>query len=167
VLNHSTNHPVRNSAGPAWKTCSMSAKVSRSKTDEIGPIVSMYRRMKATSHRRGARCQVRSTRSDGIATCAVSYRKLLMRSCRGSIGRKGRNSDANAMLSMLPKFELVAMRMYFMMLPKLRRPLHHAVVQHVQRLLEQDDVGRVAGHVHRGVHRDADVGGAQGRRVVD
>ena len=45
-------------------------------------------------------------------------------------------------------------------------PSDHPVVEHVQPLLEQDDVGRVAGHVHRGVHRDADVGacGARARR---
>src|SRR5262249_34155382 len=38
------------------------------------------------------------------------------------MGRKGRSTEAAAMLSMLPKFELVPMRTYFMMLPKLRRP---------------------------------------------
>ena len=47
---------------------------------------------------------------------------LFSRICVGSIGRNGRNGDAPAMLSMLPKFELVPIMMYFMMLPKVRRP---------------------------------------------
>src|ERR1017187_6497036 len=38
------------------------------------------------------------------------------------MGRNGRKSDAAAMLNILPKFELVLMMMYFMMLAKQRRP---------------------------------------------
>ena len=39
-----------------------------------------------------------------------------------SIGRNGRNSDAAAIDSMLPKFELDPMRTYFRMLANVRRP---------------------------------------------
>ncbi len=46
----------------------------------------------------------------------------MSRICDGSIGRKGRNSVAPAMLNMLPKFELVPIMMYFMILTKVRRP---------------------------------------------
>ena len=45
--------------------------------------------------------------------------------------------------------------------------LHHAFVQHHQALLQQDDVGRLLGDVHGRIHRDAQVGRAQRRRVVD
>ena len=45
--------------------------------------------------------------------------------------------------------------------------LGDAVGQHVEVLLEQDDVGGVLGDVGRRVDRDADVGGVQGQRVVD
>ena len=38
------------------------------------------------------------------------------------MGRKGRKSAAPAMLNMLPKFELVPIMTYFMMLPNVRRP---------------------------------------------
>jgi hypothetical protein len=41
VASDSTNQPVRKSGSPAWKTPSMMAKVARSKTEEMGPIVSM------------------------------------------------------------------------------------------------------------------------------
>jgi hypothetical protein len=47
---------------------------------------------------------------------------LFSRIWLGSIGRKGRKSDAAAILNMFPKFELVPMMMYFMMLAKERRP---------------------------------------------
>ncbi len=55
---------------------------------------------------------------------------LLSRICVGSIGRKGRNSDAPAMLNMLPKLELVPIMMYFMMLANVRRPSTHALVEY-------------------------------------
>ncbi len=63
------------------------------------------------------------------------------------------------MLSMLPKFELVPMSTYFMMLPKLRRPSMTPSCRTLRPLFEQDDVGRVARHVDGVVDRDADVGG--------
>ena len=41
------------------------------------------------------------------------------------------------------------------------------VREHVEVLLQQDDVGGVLGDIGRRVHRDADVGRVQGQRVVD
>jgi hypothetical protein len=41
---------------------------------------------------------------------------LLSRICTGVSGRNGRNSDASAMVSMLPKFELVHADIYLRML---------------------------------------------------
>ena len=41
-----------------------------------------------------------------------------------SIGRKGRKSEATAIESMLPKFELALMRTYLRMLAKVRLPPH-------------------------------------------
>ena len=46
-------------------------------------------------------------------------------------------------------------------------PFQDPFLQHQQALFQQDDVGRLLGDVDRRVHRDAHVGGAQGRRVVD
>ena len=46
-------------------------------------------------------------------------------------------------------------------------PLEHAVAEHRQALLEQDDVGRFLGDVDGAVHGDADVGGLEGGTVVD
>ena len=45
--------------------------------------------------------------------------------------------------------------------------LEHAAVEHAQVLVEQDEVGGFARHVHGAVHREPDVGGVQRRRVVD
>ena len=54
-----------------------------------------------------------------------------------------------------------------MVLAKMRRPSATPVGQHAEVLLQQHHVGGVLGDVGGGVHRDADVGGVQGQRVVD
>ena len=71
------------------------------------------------------------------------------------------------MLNMLPKLALVAMKTYFSVLAKVARPSRTPSHQDAEVLLQQDDVGRLLGDVHRRVDRDADVGGVQGRGVVD
>ena len=63
-----------------------------------------------------------STRSLAMVISGRSVRKLINRICLGSIGRKGRNSEAPAMLNMLPKLALVAMNTYFSVLAKVLRP---------------------------------------------
>ena len=65
---------------------------------------------------------------------------------------------------MLPKFELAPMRTYLRMFAKTLRPSTTPVLEDEQALLEQDDVRRLLGDVHGGVHRDPDVGDAQRRR---
>ena len=71
------------------------------------------------------------------------------------------------MLNMLPKLALVAMKTYFRVLAKVMRPSCTPCTRTSRSLLQQDDVGRLLGHVHGAVHRDAHVGGMQGRGVVD
>ncbi len=68
---------------------------------------------------------------------------------------------------MLPKFDEVAIRTYLRVFAKMRRPSITPVGEHAEVLVEQHDVGRVLGHVGRGVDRDADIGGVQGDGVVD
>ena len=43
----------------------------------------------------------------------------------------------------------------------------HAFLQHHQALFQQDDIGRFLGDIHGVIDGDADIGGAQGRGVVD
>ena len=68
---------------------------------------------------------------------------------------------------MLPKLALIVVRMYLSVLAKVMRPSSMPSSQDAQVLLQQHKVGGVLGHVHGRVHRDAHVGGVQGRRVVD
>ena len=68
---------------------------------------------------------------------------------------------------MLPKFELVPMQIYFRVLAKVRRPSRRLAASTPRSCAEQDDVGRLAGHVGRAVDRDPDVGRVQAGRVVD
>ena len=72
VARDSTNQPERNSAGPAWKTHSMTAKVTKSKSELSGPKKSMKRRMKPMSQCDGRRAAPASTLSVGMASWLVS-----------------------------------------------------------------------------------------------
>ncbi len=52
--------------------------------------------------------------------------------------------------------------MYLSMLAKVRRP-SITLLQHHQALLQQNDIRRLAGDIHRAVDRDADIRRAQRR----
>ena len=90
----------------------------------------------------------------------------MSRICDGSIGRNDRNSDAPAALNMLPKLLDVPISTYLIVFAKIAPPLDDAVREHVEVLLEQDDVGGVLRDVRGRVDRDADVGSVQRHRVV-
>ena len=83
------------------------------------------------------------------------------------MGRNGRSSAAPAMLSMLPKLELVPMRMYLSVLAKVRRPSRTPCGDGGQARLQEDDVGRRPRHVGGVVDADAHVRDVERRRVVD
>ena len=74
---------------------------------------------------------------------------------------------ATSTLNTLPKLELAAILMYLMILPNVRAALDHTFFQHQQTFFQQNDIRRLLGDIHGGIDRDADVGVAQGRRVVD
>ena len=57
------------------------------------------------------------------------------------------------MLNMLPKLELVPIMMYFMMLPKVRRPSSTPSCSDLQIVIQQDHVGRFLGDIDRRVNR--------------
>src|SRR6478672_5844785 len=122
VARDSTNQPVRNSTGPACSTPSIKPKVRKSNSELIGPNVSMNLRMKAMFQCDGACSWSASTRSAGIASCELSYSRLLSRIWLGSIGRKVSTADAAAALNMLPKLLDVPISTYLMVLAKMRRP---------------------------------------------
>ena len=119
------------------------------------------------SQRRGRSTCSRSTLSVAIVIEGTSDRKLLSRICFGSSGRNGRKSDAPAMLTMLPKFALVVMKTYLSVLAKVCRPSRTPCASDAQVPLQQDDVGRLLGDVHRALHRDAHVRRVERGRVVD
>src|ERR1017187_10931496 len=77
----------------------------------------MKRRSFPISHLRGLVNQSASTWSVGMVVCEKSYRRLLVSTWIGRMGRKGRNALAPTTLNMLPKFELAAILMYLTMLP--------------------------------------------------
>src|ERR1039458_7286603 len=82
----------------------------------------MKRRIFPISHLRGLVSHSASTWSVGMVVCEKSYRRLLVSTWIGSMGRNGRNALAPTTLNMLPKLELAAILMYLMMLPNTRRP---------------------------------------------
>ena len=72
VASDSTNHPERNSAGPAANGPSMIAKVRKSKIELMGPKISMNCRMNPMSQWEGRASSSGSTRSVGIVIWLVS-----------------------------------------------------------------------------------------------
>ena len=70
-------------------------------------------------------------------------------------------------LNILPKPELAPILMYFVMFPENPTALQHAITEHCQALLEQDDVSRFLGDVDGAIHRDADVCCLECRTVID
>ena len=68
---------------------------------------------------------------------------------------------------MFPKFDEVAHQHVLDRVGEDAPPLDDSLGEDAEILLEQDDVGRVLGHVGCGVDGDTDVGVVQGDRVVD
>ena len=149
VRTDSRNHPVRNvllpgaqheqehAEGQIVKDRTHQAKGDHKAADE------------AMSQRRGRSTISRSTLSPAMAIAGKSVRKLVSRICMGSMGRKGKKSEAPAMLNMLPKLALVVMRTYLSVLAKVVRPSSMPLAQHAQVVLQQHKVGGLLGHVHR------------------
>src|SRR5262245_16578473 len=67
---------------------------------------------------------------------------------------------------MLPKFELAPILMYLMMLPKVRRP-SITPSSRISRLFSSRMMSADSLAMSTRIHRDADVGLAQGGRVID
>ena len=97
----------------------------------------------------------------------MSDRKLFSRIWPAMSGRNGRNSEATAMLTMLPRLALVVVRMYLSVFANVLRPSSMPRRMTSRLALEQHEVRRFARHVHGLLHRQAGVGGVHRRRVVD
>lgn len=96
--------------------------VRKSKMELMGPKKSMKFLMYVISSFLGFWMYSWSTLSVGMVTSEISYSMLLRSICVGSIGTKGKNKDAPAALNMFPKFELIPMRTYFIVFPKVFLP---------------------------------------------
>ena len=168
VSNDSTNQPVRNPADPGVKPSRSDANVrhveggaeqtelEHEASDEAHvPTPGMVDELPCRHYR------------PAMPKAGMSERKLFSRICPASSGRNGRKRDAMAMLTMLPRFALVVVRMYLSVLAKVRLPSFDSSTNHVEVPLEQDEVGRLACDLDRGVDRDTRVGRMHGRRVID
>ena len=140
---------------------------ARSKTELSTPNSSMKRPMNRMSQRRGRSTSSGSTLSSARPMAGMSERKLLSRIWPAGSGRNGRNSEATAMLTMLPRLALVVVRMYLSVLAKVLRPFLDAAADHVEVALEQHEVGGLARDVDGLLDRQAGVGRVHRRRVVD
>ena len=83
------------------------------------------------------------------------------------MGRNGRNSDAAGHAEHVAEIGAGAHHDVFHDVAEGAPAFQHPGVQHVQILFQQDHVGRVLGHVHGAVDRDADIRGMQRGRIVD
>jgi hypothetical protein len=72
VARDSTNQPLRNSLWLAWRSCSITKKVRKSKIELTGPNTLMNLRTKPISQAAGRASTSGSTRSVGMASCPAS-----------------------------------------------------------------------------------------------
>src|SRR5476649_1249327 len=117
----SRNQPVRNWS---WFACRMkrsAPNVRKSNAELTRPKVIMNLRMATMSQRRGWSTISASTSSVAMVISGKSVIRLVSRIWAGNNGRYGRKSDAAAMLNMLPKLALVAMKTYLSVLANVIR----------------------------------------------
>jgi len=86
------------------------------------PNAIMNRWMNLISQRCGLSTEMESTRSVAMVISGKSVNRLVSKICFGNRGRNGRNKEAPAILNILPKLALVAMKIYFMVLANVFLP---------------------------------------------
>jgi len=84
------------------------------------------------SHRLGVITISTSVRSVAMVISGKSVIRFVNRICLGSRGRKDRNREAPAMLTMFPKLALVAIKTYFIVLASVSPPLMDTLHEHLR-----------------------------------
>ena len=122
VSSDSTNHAVRKTLGASSMIHSSRPNKARSKITLISPKKIIALRIMESSKRCGANAHAGSTVSPESAADGISDRKLFNKIWDGSNGRNGSTREINPILTMFPKFALVVLKTYFMVLAKVLRP---------------------------------------------
>ena len=133
----------------------------------MGPIKTINRWIKPMSQFCGFFTISSSTWSVGMPVCEMSYSRLLSKHL---YGRHGQERQEIAAAHHAEHVAEIRARAHFDVFDDIRENLasfHDAFFQHEQAPLEQDDVGRFLGDIHRGIHGNAHVGGLERRGVVD
>ena len=127
----------------------------------------MKRPMKRMFQRSGPRDQLRIHAVVGDADRRHIGQQIVQQDLAGQQRRNGRNSDAAAMLIMLPRFALIVVSTYFSVFAKVLRP--SSMPRRMTSRLRSSSTKsrRLAGHVDRLLDREAGVGRVHGGRVVD
>ena len=94
----------------------------KSNTELTAPNSTMKRPMKRMFQRCGRSINSGSTASSAMPIAGTSDNRLFRRIWPASSGRNGRNSEAAAMLIMLPRFALIVVSTYFSVFAKVLRP---------------------------------------------
>ena len=168
VASDSTNQPERNSAAPAWKTHSMTPKVSEVEhraeraeedhepADEADVPV-----------RRAAQLLLVDVVGRDRQLAGVVEQVVEQDLARAASAGTDRNSDAPAAENMLPKLLEVPISTYLMVLAKIRRPSATPSASTSRSFSSRITSAASLATSVAGVDGDADVGGVQGEGVVD
>ena len=166
MASDSTNQPVRNSGAWACRIQSITANVRKSNTERERPEEDHEAANEAEVPRRGPRQHLLVDVVGGDRHLASVVEQVveqdLRREHRQELQERRRGRGAEH----VPE---VRRRRHQHVLDRVREdatPLDHAVGEHAEILVEQDDVGGVLGDVGARVDRDADVGVVQRDRVV-
>ena len=161
------NHEVWNVASPAWKTQSRTPKVSRSKTELIRPKTIMKRWMSLMFQRCGLETRSGSTLSLEIAMRGQVRQEVVEQDLLGRKRQERQERRRQRHADHVAEVGAGGDRDVFQRVGEGAPAVLDALAQHVQIAAEQDDVGAFAGDIDGFGDRDADIGGMQGRRIVD
>ena len=161
------NQPVWNARSLTPSTRSSSPKVTKSKSDEIGPKMSMNRWIAWTSQRAGTAPTVRI---DGVGRDRRLRRvvdEVVEQDLAGRHRQEGQQQRRPGHAQHVAEVGAGPHPDVLEGVGERAPAFDHAPADRREARLEQDDVGRRARHVGRVVHADPHVRRVQRRRVVD
>ncbi len=167
VNSDTTNQAVWKVTESALNTRSSTTKVTRSNAVLASPNTIMKKRTSRMSQRCAVSVSARSTLSVEMVTAGKSDRKLLSRICFGSIGRNGSASVASAIDDHVAEIGAGGDADIFQRVGEGAPAVLDAGAERIEVAPQQNDVGALAGDIDGLVHRDADVGFVERRRIVD
>ena len=163
---HRFDEPSRTKLGRVSAKDQQHGKGGQIEQGDRVPIMRVNRKMPLMSQARG-RTRSAIDPLEPNAHLREVVQQIVEQDLIGSSGRNGSTSEASAIDSMLPKFEFVPNAHVLQDVREGAPALCHSVGDDAEVGRQQDNVGGATRDIGSAVDRQADLGRANGRRVVD